>query len=542
MHGTVWFEDQAALRGLDFQHRAGFDGRYLFPEIMGGGAALADVDGDGDLDAYLVQSGRVEGRGEESNANRLFLNDGLGFFAAAPDDGARNRGYGMGVTTGDYDNDGDVDLYVTNLGRNTLLRNDGTGRFSDETALAGVGDPGWATAAAFLDLDRDGDLDLFVVNYVAWTLATAKECYAVNTRTYCGPAARDAAPDRLYRNNGDGTFTEISLAAGLGTAFGAGLGIVGSDFDGDGRIDVFVANDSMVNQLWMNRTPPGGDSRFVDEAFLRGCALDDHGTAKAGMGVAAEDVDDDGDPDILVMNMEKQTDSYFRNESDHFVDRTSAVGLGVTSRRYTRFGVALTDFDNDGDLDLFEANGRVDHTPELVGRDDVFAEPNVLYDHVDGRFELVEPDGGIGERLVHTSRGVAIGDVDDDGGIDLLVVNKDGPAYLLVNRVAGRGNWVRFRVLTATGRDAQGALVSGTVGSERRQRRVQTAGSYLAANDPRVHFGLGELPQVTGVEVRWPTGEREQFGDFEAGTVAELLRGAGQTLDAASRQLETDTK
>ena len=531
MHGTVWFEDEAALKGLEFQHRSGFDGRYLFPEIMGGGAALADVDGDGDLDAYLVQSGRVEGPGGESNANKLFLNDGRGFFTAVPDDGAGDRGYGMGVTTGDYDNDGDVDLYVTNLGRNTLLRNDGTGRFSDETALAGVGDSGWGTAAAFLDLDQDGDLDLFVVNYVAWTLATAKECYAVNTRTYCGPAAADAAPDRLYRNNGDGTFTEISLAAGLGTAFGAGLGIVGSDFDGDGRIDVFVANDSMVNQLWMNRTPRGGDPRFVDEAFLRGCALDDHGTAKAGMGVAAEDLDDDGDPDILVMNMEKQTDSYFRNESDHFVDRTSAVGLGVTSRRYTRFGVALTDFDNDGDLDLFEANGRVDHTPELVGRDDVFAEPNVLYEHGDGRFELVEPDGGMLERLVHTSRGVAIGDVDDDGGIDLLVVNKDGPAYLLMNRVAERGNWVRFRVLTASGRDAHGALVSGTVGGKPRQRRVQTAGSYLAANDPQVHFGLGQHEGIGGVRVRWPTGEVELFGDFEAGAVVALRFGSGQVLE-----------
>ena len=534
--GTVWFEDEAALKGLDFEHRSGFDGRYLFPEIMGGGAALADVDGDGDLDAYLVQSGRVEGVGDEGNANRLYLNDGTGFFTAAPNRGAGDRGYGMGVATGDYDNDTDVDLYVTNLGRNTLLRNDGNGRFSDVTALAGVGDSGWGTAAAFLDLDQDGDLDLFVVNYVAWTLATAKECYAVNTRTYCGPAAGDAAPDRLYRNNGDGTFAEISIAAGLGTAFGAGLGIVGSDFDGDGRVDVFVANDSMVNQLWMNRTQPGGDPRFVDEAFLRGCALDDHGTAKAGMGVAAEDLDDDGDPDILVMNMEKQTDSYFRNERDHFVDRTSAVGLGVTSRRYTRFGVALTDFDNDGDLDLFEANGRVDHTPELVGRSDVFAEPNVLYEHVDGRFELVEPDGGVQERLVHTSRGVAIGDVDDDGGIDLLVVNKDGPAYLLMNRVAGRGNWVRFRVLNPTDGNAHGALVSGTVGFERRQRRVQTAGSYLAANDPRVQFGLGYLPRVTGVEVRWPTGARERFGDFEAGTTTELRRGAGQALDVATRE------
>ena len=528
----VWFADEALARGLDFEHRSGFDGRYLFPEIMAAGAALADVDGDGDLDAYLVQSGRVEGKGDEGNANRLFLNDGEGFFTAPRSDrGAGDRGYGMGVTAGDYDNDGDVDLYVTNLGANAMLRNDGAGRFSDVTDSAGVGDPGWSTAAAFLDLDRDNDLDLFVVNYVSWTMATAKECYAGNVRTFCGPVEADAAPDRLYRNNGDGTFTDISGPAGLRTAFGAGLGVVGADFDADGRIDVFVANDSMLNQLWMNRTPPGDDPRLVDEALLRGCALDDHGIAKAGMGVAAADVDDDGDADVLVMNMGKQTDSYFRNDGSHFVDATSAVGLGVTSRRFTRFGVALADFDNDGDLDLFEANGRVDHTPERVGLDDVFAEPNALYEHTaERRFERVEPSGGSVDKLVHTSRGVVIGDVDNDGGVDLVVVNKDGPAYLLMNRAAEGADWVRFRVLTASGRDAHGAVVSGTIGGQRRHRGVQTAGSYLASNDPRVHFGLGEHRRIDNVRVHWPTGAFEAFGDFESGRDAPLRMGAGRRL------------
>ena len=421
-----------------------------------------------------------------------------------------------------------MDLYVTNVGANVLLRNDGAGRFDDVTDVAGVGDTGWGTAAAFLDLDDDGDLDLFIVNYVTWALAAAKECYAVNTRTYCGPVDADAAPDRLYRNNGDGTFTDISIAAGLGTAHGTGLGVVGGDFDRDGRIDVFVANDAMVDQLWLNRTSPGGEPRVVDEAFLWGCAMDDQGAPKAGMGVAAEDLDDDGDTDVLVVNLEKETDSYFQNEGGHFVDATSAVGLGVLSRRFTRFGVALTDFDNDGDLDLYQANGRVKHNPELFGRDDVFAEPNVLYENTGApRFEPV-PRGGTVNDLVHTSRGVAIGDVDNDGGLDLLVVNKDGPVYLLMNQAARRGNWVRFRVVTGSGRDAHGALVSGRVGSERRLRGVQTAGSYLAAHDPRVHFGLGELTRIVGVEVRWPTGELEHFGDFDAGAVAHLRRGTGR--------------
>ena len=526
---TAWFVEEAHTRGLDFEHRSGFDGRYRFPEIMGGGAALADIDGDGDLDAYLVQSGSVEAVGEAGNANRLYLNHGDGNFGVVEDSGTEDRGYGMGVTTGDYDNDGDVDLYVTNLGANVLLRNDGGGRFDDVTDVAGVGDSGWGTAAAFVDLDRDGDLDLYVVNYVSWTLATAKECYAVNTRTYCGPIDADAAPDRLYRNNGDGTFADISIASGLGTTSGTGLGVVAADFDRDGLTDVFVANDAMVNQLWLNRTLPGGEPRFEDEALLWGCATDDHGVAKAGMGVAAADLDDDGDTDVLVVNLEKETDSYFRNEGGHFVDATSAVGLGVVSRRFTRFGIALTDFDNDGDLDLYEANGRVKHKPELLGLDDVFAEPNVLYENTgEPRFEPVPLSGGTPNNLVHTSRGVAVGDVDNDGGADLLVVNKDGPVYLLMNRAGKRGNWVRFRVTTASGRDAHGALVSGSVGSERRLRGVQTAGSYLAAHDPRVHFGLGELKRIVGVEVRWPTGELEHFGDFDAGAVAEVRMGTGR--------------
>ena len=525
----VWFKDEAAARGLDFLHASGFDGRYWLPEIATGGGALADLDGDGDLDAYLVQGGKIAGDGDDVPGNRLYFNRGDGHFVAAAEPGAAaDRGYGMGVTAGDYDNDGDIDLYVTNWGPNVLLRNVGDGRFEDVTAVAGVGDPGWGTAAVFLDLDKDSDLDLFLVNYLNWDPASAKECFSVDVRTYCGPVSDDASGDRLFRNNGDGTFTDVSSQAGLNATVGTGLGVVGADFNDDGLADVFVANDGMVNQLWMNQ----GGLRFADEAFLWGCAMDDHGIAKAGMGVASSDFDDDGDADLLVVNLEAQTDSFYRNEGTHFVDATSRVGLGVSSRRFTRFGTALADFDNDGDLDLYEANGRVEHTPEQTGPD-VFAEPNTLYRGVpDGRFELVDPEGGTAP-LVHTSRGVAMGDVDGDGGIDLLVVNRDAPAYLLMNRVADRGNWARFSVLNRSGRDAHAAIVSATISTsaqQRRQRRdVQTAGSYLASHDPRVHFGLGRASRILGVKVRWPTGELETFGDFDAGDI-QLRFGAGRTL------------
>jgi|TARA_B100000315_G_scaffold124126_1_gene114090 hypothetical protein len=522
----TWFVEQAGERGLTFEYRSGFKGRPLLPEIVGGGAALADVDGDGDLDAYLVQSDwRLDGGREarfKAAGNQLFHNLGDGRFAAVPDDGS-HKGYGMGVAAGDYDNDGDVDFYITNVGPNALLRNDGQGRFEDVATMAGVAHDGWGTAAAFLDLDVDGDLDLFLVNYIDWSLKIERDCFARSKPTYCSPTTYQAsAMDRLLRNNGDGTFRDVSVEAGLTAAYGNGLGLVAADFDGDGLTDVFVANDKTVDQLWLNK----GDLNFVDEAAAWGCAVDEHGIAKAGMGVGAGDVDNDGDVDLVVVNLEGETDSFFRNEGGYFADATATMGL-ATSSRYTRFGVALADFDNDGWLDLYEANGKVDG--DITAGIDPFKQPNVLYRGIEAglgyRFQSSSSGGGVSLPLVHTSRGVAIGDVDDDGGLDLLVVNRDGPAYLLMNR-AERGNWVRFRVLSR-GRDAHGATVSASVGTNRLQREVRPASSYLASSDPRVHFGLGAATVARDVRVRWPGNEEESFGDFTAGTTAELRRGDG---------------
>ena len=519
-----WFSEEARQRGLDFEHRSGYADRPLLPEILVGGAALADVDGDGDLDAYLVQSGRI-GSDNAAVSNRLYLNRGDGRFDEAPGAaGADDRGYGMGVAAGDYDNDGDVDLYVTNYGPNVLYRNDGAGRFEDVSVAAGVDDPGWGSAAAFLDLDADGDLDLFLVNYMNWTPEIERDCYVRGAITYCGPGQYALpAMDRLYRNDGDGTFTDVTFEAGINVAFGNGLGIVGADFNRDGLPDVFVANDMLVNQLWLNR----GDLRFEDESLLWGCAVDEHGIEKAGMGVAAADFDDDDDTDLLVVNMEQQTDSFFRNGGGYFVDATRTVGLAASSQRHTRFGVAMADFDNDGRLDLYEANGRIESPDPSVLQD--FAEPNTLYRGVAGgasfRFEEVR-EGGVSPPLLHTSRGLAVGDVDNDGGLDLLVVNRDAAPSLLMNRV-DRGNWVRFEVHTATGRDAHGASVSATVGDVRMRRDVQPGGSYLSSSDPRVHFGLGQETRVGNVIVTWPGGQTETFGGFDAGRTHRLVRGSG---------------
>ena len=522
-----WFTEEANKRGIDFVHHTGYDGRPMMPEMVGGGVALADLDGDSDLDLYLVQSGRVDKTlAPENSANQLYLNKGDGYFEKANDaGGAGDRGYGMGVAAGDYDNDGDIDLYLTNLRGNVLLQNNGEGQFTDVTQAAGEGDTSWSIAATFLDLDADDDLDLFVVNYLHWSKSIEQDCYGkAFFITYCGPTVYEApAMDRLYRNNGDGTFTDITKDAGMNVAFGNGLGTVGADFNRDGLIDIFVANDTLVNQLWINQ----GDLTFTEECLLWSCAMDSNGIAKAGMGVASADVDDDADPDLLVVNLVRQSDSFFRNEGDYFFDATGRVGIGPISMRYTRFGVTLADFDNDGRLDLYEVNGKVEMQEPAEG--DGFAEPNTLLKgsiSSEGvRFDEVKPQGGVSPALIHTSRGLAVGDVDDDGGLDVVVTNRDAAPYLLMN-TAERGNFVRFRVLAGS-RDAYGATVSATVGSIRMNRDVQPSASYVASSDPRVHFGLGASTTVKNVSVRWPGGKIETFGDFTAGTIYTLREGAG---------------
>jgi hypothetical protein len=527
--GELWFEEVAAAAGVDFRCESGHGDRYLFPEIILGGCALFDMDGDDDLDLYLVQGGHVDSAAAPGIPNRLYRNDGGFRFADVTDgSGAEDPRYGMGVAAGDTDGDGDTDLHVTNLGRDTLLRNDGGGKFADVTDRAGTGHEGWGTSAAFLDYDADGDLDLWIVHYVNWSPESEMDCYNDSgLQDYCLPTNYGApAANALFRNEGDGTFTDVSEPAGLRTAFGNGLGIACGDFDGDGRTDVFVANDTMMNHLWRNQ----GDGTFRDDALLRGCALDEHGKAKAGMGVATADLDDDFDLDVLVVNLSLETDSFFRNDGEFFSDRTAVDGPGAASRPYTRFGAGFADFDNDGALDLYEVNGRVQLSAEPWG-EDAYAEPNLLFrGALGGGFEVVDPPGGTREALVHASRGAAFGDIDGDGGVDVVVVNRDGPAYVLRNVVKGRGTWISFRVLEKSGGDALGATVTATVGGRRIRRDVASAYSYCAANDPRVHVGLGSATRVTDVRVRWVDGREEAFGDFEANRTVRLRRGEGKAI------------
>lgn len=532
-HGLVavaqpWFEEVAELRGLHFQHDSGHDERHYLPEIMSGGAALVDINGNGWLDAYLVQSGALRANASERPSNKLFRNNGDGHFEDITEgSGSDDRGAGVGVAVGDMNNNGYPDLYITNLGANVLLQNNGDETFTDVTDTSGTGHTGWGSSAAFFDANLNGHLDLFVVNYIRWSIDAELNCTGSGGYAdYCSPTAYSApAPDVLYVNNGDGTFTDASADAGIRTAFGNGLGVVTLDYNGNGWIDVFVANDLNPNQLWENQR----DGTFRDVAMQMGCAIDGHGEAKAGMGVAVADLNDDGWQDVFVVNLQGESDSLYRNMGGYFVDDTNAVGLGAISRQFTRFGMAVLDFDNDGVLDMYHANGAVFRLSEQrKWSDDPYAEPNMLMRGVrtarGHRFEPVEPRGGTSEPLLGTSRAAAFGDINNNGAIDIIVVNRDGPVHLLQNIAPDRGNWIMFRVIDEHGRDALNATVRLRTDERDVVRNVRAAYSYLASNDPRVHVGLGDADQVSDVTVTWLDGTVQQFGDFDANQIVTLER------------------
>ena len=526
------FRDVAAYAGLDFTHRSGAAGRFYLPEIMGSGGALLDYDNDGDLDVYLVQSGSLDAG--ETGKNRLYENvlsraatgQTPRFEDVTDRAGAGNPGYGMGVATGDYNNDGFVDLLVTNFGRNALYRNEGNGAFIEVGGSAGVADGRWGTSAAFFDFDRDGFLDLFVVNYVDFRVSENPVCRPTGERDYCHPSNFDPQVDILYRNRGDGTFADVTGPAGIDGAYGSGLGVAILDFDSDGWLDVYVANDGNENQLWRNR----GNGTFEDVALFAGAALNGDGAAEAGMGVAVDDFDGDGDPDIFVTHLRDETNTLYENQGGGlFADATFRRGLGYSSLAATAFGVQWFDFDNDGSLDLFVANGAV--AMGQPGRSGVshYAEPNQLFRSDGVRFELVPMSSSPEAGLVEVSRGAAFGDVDGDGDVDVLVSNNEGPARLLLNQVGERRHWVSLKLTRDQGEPRGfGALVTLVrQNGDRVQKLVGSDGSYGSASDPRVHFGLDTDTDVSGVEVAWPGGEMEFFSDIVVNRENGLVEGAG---------------
>ncbi len=522
---TPWFVDITASSGVSFEHDRSASGQFLLPEIMGGGGGFLDYDGDGLLDIYLVQSGR-------STGNHLYRNRGNGQFvevtAAA---GVGDASYGMGCAAGDADNDGDVDLYVTNLGANVLYRNNGDGSFTDITASSGVASPSWSTSAAWCDIDHDGWLDLVVINYVAWTATPDfmnKSCSGKGGgRDYCSPQAYAApAPDQVYHNNGDGTFSDVSSVSGIGTRPGTGLGVVCSDLNGDTLIDIYVSNDQMPSFAWINQ----GNGQFNEQAVGLGCAVDEMGKAQAGMGVAADDIDHDGDIDLWKVHLFRESHVLYINEAHYFDDATTRWGLSAATRRFTGFGTAIVDFDLDGLSDIMVANGRVQHVAEAITPTNVYAEPNqMLCQIAAGRFTDCSAAAGPALTQVDNSRGAAFGDLDNDGDVDVLVVNCGGPARLLRNDTPRRGHFLTIRALDRHGRDALGARLRCTAAQRVLTAEVRAAYSYCATNDPRVHLGLGAAERVESVEVTWPSGAFSRHGPFEVDAFVTIEEPDGVT-------------
>ena len=554
--GAPLFREVASEAGLDFVHYNGMSGKTYFSEMMGPGAALVDVDGDGDLDVYLVQGhdlGKSEGAGEKrgNHRDRLFRNDTthdargkpqIRFVDITEKSGLDARGYGMGVATGDYDNDGQVDVYLTNFGENQLWRNLGLGEggvvhFEQVTRAARAEDRRWSVSASFADLDRDGWLDLVVANYVDFALAIHKPCRSyTGAPDYCSPLAYAPLPDLLLRNRG-GTAGSVRFErkSALSEVPGAGLGVLARDLDDDGWVDLYVANDQQANRLWLNRR----DFQFVDEALLAGTAVNAEGRPEAGMGVASGDVDGDGDLDLIVSHLDRETNTLYINEGGGFFeDRTGKSGMATATWDFTGFGLGWLDYDNDGDLDLAVANGAVKHLEHLVRAKDPFPlhQRNQLFENQgNGSFREVGEAAGPAFALSEVSRGLAVGDVDNDGDPDLLVANNNGPVRLLLNEGGQEAPWLGVRCLTRHGRDALGArVVLERASAPTIVRLVQTDGSYASASDPRVLFGLKGSPKATSIVVRWPDGLSERFQVPETGRYQTLRQGTGTALPETS--------
>ncbi len=555
-----WFVDRAAAVGLDFVHFNGMSGEFYFPEIVPAGVGLFDYDNDGDLDAYFVQ-GRMMGEGKTlSDAlfqpvgplplrGRLYRNDLrveadgtrtlLRFTDVTDASGIDARGHGMGVAAGDIDNDGWVDLYLTYLGPNQLYRNNGDGTFSDVSEASGTDDPGWGVSASFVDVDGDGRLDLYVGNYVWYDFNAELVCTVLSDRrSHCGPERYEPQSDRLYRNRGDGTFANVTATAFVVTEpFGPALGVSTADFDDDGRMDIYVANDGRPNLLWMNR----GDGTFGDLGLLSGSAVSEQGRPEASMGVDAGDFDNDGDEDLIMTHMPTEGHNVYLNDgSGLFKDGSAVTQVHGLSLGYTGWGTAWIDYDNDGWLDILFANGALDAKPGRPDHPMPFEERNLLLRNTrDGRFEDVTDRAGAALALVEVSRGAAFGDVDNDGDTDVLLGNLNGRVRLLVNTVGNRSHWLGLRVVGETpaaargpasieGRDMLGARVEIVrEGQPTLRRRVRADGSYASANDPRVLVGLGDSTVAPTVRVRWPEGALEEWSDLAIDRWTTLVKGEG---------------
>ena len=493
--------------GITFVHTDGRSGLRLFNEFLGSGGGFFDYDDDGDLDIYLVNGAiQTDGGQDQVHRNVLYRNNGDDTFTDVTNKaGVGSRAYGVGAAVADYDNDGDIDLYVTNFGEDQLYRNNGDGTFTDITTRAQVNNPNWGTSCAFADVDNDGHLDLYVTNYAVYTPKDDIRCEERGVHVYCGPHAYPAVHDTFYKNNGDGTFTDMSVLYRPSDLIPQhGLGVTFGDYDADGDTDLYVANDQDPNFLFQN----SGNDNFWEVALISGVCYNDMGKEEAGMGTDFGDYDNDGWLDLTVSNYQTETNTVYRNhDGTFFSDNTITSGIAEVTHGYLGWGIKFFDYDNDGYQDIFVANGHLMDNIAVLEKHVTYPQRNLLFRNLgDGRFANVmsETDGLALEKV---SRGAAIGDYDNDGDLDILVTNCNQRPDLLQNVIGNRNNWIQIQVVgQESNRSGIGARIKVVTGTHVQYWEVQSGGSYLSFHDLRAHFGVGKAEQIDLLEIRWLNG------------------------------------
>jgi enediyne biosynthesis protein E4 len=522
------FTEVTKEAGLKFIHDPGAEGKYLFPEIQGSGGGFLDFDNDGDLDILLLNGSYTKKTGPGAPKNQLLRREQNGSFTDVTElSGILSEGYNVGLAVGDVDNDGDVDLYISRFDSDRLYSNQGNGRFLDISNQAGIKDSNWGTSTLFFDYDRDGYLDIYVTTYVIYDpnpVCTDK----AGRQDYCGPDGYAGVPDLLYHNNGNGTFTDVSVPSGIASIASKGLGVVTADFNNDEYPDVYVANDGEPNQLWLNQR----DGTFQDSAMKLGAAVNAMGQAEAGMGIAIGDVNGDEDLDLLITHLRDESNTLYSNVGAlGFQDDTASSGLGAPSVPYTGWGTSFFDYDHDGDLDAAIVNGRVLRGSLLVQKKspeywDGYLEPNMLFENNGtGQFQDACQQAGTFCSLIENGRALAFGDVDNDGDLDMLVGNCGGPARLFRNDAPKKGHWLLVRaIVPALNRDAIGAKITVVAAGKRFVRMIAPAYSYLTSNDHRAHFGIGGATKVDEIEIVWPDGSTQKFPGVKADQILILKK------------------